>query len=167
LATVDVEDLDNSKNLATGLFPGVLDEDPQPEEETTGGDGFRTPGSKRKARTSPGAPSLSEEGGEAQGGKRNMEPDKATIRKKKVRPKKICRKAESLIDLSGESSFVDSGEDFEEDEKERGMLKEGNDIDSVDASVGTAITSMEAEDGGSERITTIRERCKKDGVPYI
>lgn len=33
------------------------------------------------------------------------------------------------------------------------MLKEGNDIDSVDASVGTAITSMEAEDGGSERIT--------------
>lgn len=123
-----VEDVAGNENLsATRPASSPMEEDLEKKRDDSGEDEFRIPGSKRKARTSPGIPSMSEE--EHEGAiSEAKEQGKIIIRKRKVRSKKVCRNTETLIDLSEDSSPVESADDLERKENEREMIENDDEI---------------------------------------
>jgi len=147
----------------TELISSPIEKKLQTKKEAISKDEFKTPGNKRKARTSPGAPSP----GEEEYGEARLEAevqDTVIIRKRKTRPKKVCRNTEALIDFSEDSSPAESAYDLEDKENGEGGQDEDTDVMEVDEKSEEVIKNLERKDKGSKRVT--RLSGKRRSVVY-
>jgi len=147
----------------TALSSSPIEKELQTKKEAINKDEFKTPGSKRKARTSPGAPSP----GDEEHGEARLEAeaqDSVIIRKRKTRPKKVCRNTEVLIDFSEDSSPAESAYDLEDKENEEGGQEEDIDVMEVDEKTEEVIENIERKNKGSKRVT--RLSGKRRSVVY-
>jgi len=157
-----VEDADKDGKLVTELISSPIGKELQTKKEAISKDEFKTPGSKRKARTSPGAPSP----GEEEYGEARLEAevqDTVIIRKRKTRPKKVCRNTEALIDFSEDLSPAESVYDLEDKKNGEGGQEEDTDVMEVDEKSEEVIENLDRKDKGSKSLD-----CRvKEGVWYI
>jgi len=125
-----------------------IEKELQTKKEAINKDEFKTPVSKRKARTSPGAPSPGDEREEAR--LEAEAQDSIRIRKRKTRPRKVCRNTDELIDFSEDSSPAESVYDLEDKENEEGGQKEDIDVMEVDEKTEEVIENIEGKNKGSK-----------------
>ncbi|XP_019883893.2 uncharacterized protein LOC109610185 [Camponotus floridanus] len=115
---------------------------------------LKTPSTKRKARSSPGAPSPSDkETGQvspAMGVTR-----KTTIRKRKIRTKKICRNTEQATNPLLDSSFTESLDEFEESGGKNEETPEEKDDNMESTTKPRRITRLSGKTEDRERIQVI------------